>query len=69
MDKEITSILLDSCEIFYLRVTARGVVRHRADRDSGIGQLYLDRSHIRNVAFELVKFEDPDAGADMADSD
>ena len=58
-EKEITSILLDSCEIFYLRVTARGVARRKTERDSSIGQLYLDRSHIRNVAFELVKFEDP----------
>jgi hypothetical protein len=63
-EKEITSILLDSCEIFYLRVTTRGVSRRKADRDSSIGQLYLDRSHIRNVAFELVKFEDSDADAD-----
>lgn len=55
-EKEITSILLDSCEIFYLRVTSRGVARRKADRGSNIGQLYLDRSHIRNVAFELVKF-------------
>lgn len=62
-DKEITSILLDSCEIFYLRVSQRGVVRRKADRDSNIGQLYLDRSHIKNVAFELVKFADPVDGA------
>ena len=44
-EKEITSILLDSCEIFYLRVSQRGVARRKADRDSNIGQLYLDRSH------------------------
>jgi hypothetical protein len=55
-EKEITSILLDSCEIFYLRVSQRGVSRRKADRDSDIGQLYLDRSHIKNVAFERVKF-------------
>jgi len=57
-EKEITSILLDSCEIFYLRVSQRGVSRRKADRDSDIGQLYLDRSHIKNVAFERVKFAD-----------
>jgi hypothetical protein len=57
-EKEITSILLDSCEIFYLRVSQRGVARRKAERDSDIGQLYLDRSHIRNVAFERVKFAD-----------
>ncbi len=62
-EKEITSILLDSCEIFYLRVSQRGVARRKADRDSDIGQLYLDRSHIRNVAFERVKFVDDDGGA------
>jgi len=55
-EKEITSILLDSCEIFYLRVSQRGVSRRKANRDSDIGQLYLDRSHIKNVAFERVKF-------------
>ncbi len=57
-EKEITSILLDSCEIFYLRVSQRGVARRKVDRDSDIGQLYLDRSRIRNVAFERVKFAD-----------
>ena len=62
-EKEITSILLDSCEIFYLRVSQRGVSRRKADRDSAIGQLYLDRSHIRNVAFERVKFADDDNSA------
>ena len=61
-EKEITSILLDSCEIFYLRVSQRGVARRKASRDSDIGQLYLDRSHIRNVAFERVKFVDHHTG-------
>lgn len=55
-EKEITSILLVSCETFYLRVTQRGVSRRKAERDSAIPQLYLDRSHIRNVAFERVRF-------------
>ena len=61
-EKEITSILLDSCEIFYVRVSQRGVARRKTDRDSDIGQLYLDRSHIRNVAFERVRFVDDDGG-------
>lgn len=65
-EKEITSVLLDSCEVFYLRVTTRGVTRRRADRDSSIGQLYLDRSHIKNVAFELVKFEDSEESEAVA---
>jgi hypothetical protein len=59
-EKEITSILLDSCEIFYLRVSENGVSRRNAARDSEIGQLYLDRAHIRNVAFERVMFADED---------
>jgi hypothetical protein len=67
VEKEITSILLDSCEIFYLRVTSRGVSRRKASQDSSIGQLYLDRSHIRNVAFELVRFEDVEGEADVAE--
>ncbi len=62
-EKEITSILLDSCEIFYLRVSQRGVARRKVDRDSDIGQLYLDRSHIKNVAFERVKFVEDENGS------
>lgn len=56
-DKEITSILLTACETFYLRVGASGVVRRKAQRTSPIPQLYLDRSRIKNVAFERVRFE------------
>lgn len=55
-EKQITSILLDSCEIFHLRVTPAGVARGKARRGSDIGQLYLDNAHIRNVAFERVRF-------------
>lgn len=58
-EKEITSILLSSCETFYLRVTTKGVTRRKTDRENAIPQLYLDRSRIRNVAFERVKFGDP----------
>ena len=57
-EKQITSVLLDSCEVFYLRVTSEGVDRREASRDSDIGQLYLDHSHIRNIAFERVRFSD-----------
>jgi hypothetical protein len=64
-EKEITSILLDSCEIFYLRVSQRGVSRRESTRDSDIGQLYLDRSHIKNVAFERVKFVDDGSKSDV----
>lgn len=56
-DKEITSILLTACETFYLRVGSSGVVRRKAQRTSPIPQLYLDRSRIKNVAFERVRFE------------
>lgn len=56
-DKEITSILLTACETFYLRVGASGVVRRKAQRTSPIPQLYLDRTRIKNVAFERVRFE------------
>lgn len=55
-DKEITSILLTSCETFFLRVTQRGVIRREAGRTSPIEQLYLDRSRIKNVAFERLRF-------------
>lgn len=57
-DKEITSILLMDCETFYLRVTAAGVVRRKAARPSDFAQIYLDRSRIKNIAFELVRFAD-----------
>jgi len=57
-DKEITSILLASCETFYLRVTRAGVVRRKVARDSDIPQIYLDRSRIKNVAFERVRFQE-----------
>jgi hypothetical protein len=55
-DKEVTSILLTSCETFYLRVTAAGVVRRKALQTSTIPQLYLDQSRIKNIAFERVRF-------------
>lgn len=55
-DKQITSILLRSCETFYLRVTASGVVRREASRASPIEQLYLDQSRIKNIAFERLRF-------------
>ncbi len=59
-EREITSILLTSCETFYLRVTQQGVVRREAQRTSPIDQLYLDRSHIKNIAFERLRFvEEP----------
>ncbi len=56
-DKEVTSVLLSSCETFYLRVTASGVLRRKAIRTSRIPQLYLDRSRIKNIAFERVRFK------------
>jgi hypothetical protein len=59
-EREITSVLLISCETFYLRVTRSGVVRRETSRALPIEQLYLDRAHIRNVAFERVRIE-PDA--------
>lgn len=55
-DKEITSILLEGAETFYLRVSQSGVVRRKVNRTSPIPQLYLDRSRIKNVAFERVRF-------------
>ena len=55
-DKEITSILLTSCETFYLRVTKAGVARREALKSSAIEQLYLDRARIQNVAFERLRF-------------
>ena len=55
-EKEITSIMLTSCETFYLRVTKAGVTRREAVRTSAIEQLYLDRSRIKNVAFERLRF-------------
>jgi hypothetical protein len=57
-EKEMSSTLLDSCEIFHLRVSRSGVPRREAARESCIGQLCLDRSHIRHVTFERVKFAD-----------
>jgi hypothetical protein len=56
-EREITSVLLISCETFYLRVTRAGVVRREALRSAPIEQLYLDRSRIKNVAFERLRFE------------
>jgi hypothetical protein len=55
-DREITSILLTSCETFYLRVTQAGVARREAIRSAPIEQLYLDRSRIKNIAFERLRF-------------
>ncbi len=57
-DREITSILLTSCETFYLHISASGVVRREGARDQDIPQLYLDRSRIKNIAFERVRFGD-----------
>lgn len=56
-DKEITSVLLRSCETFYLRVTAEGVVREKVAKATPIPQLYLDHEHIKNIAFERVRFD------------
>lgn len=55
-DKEITSVLLTSCETFYLRVTEAGVLREKVSKSTPIPQLYLDRANIKNIAFERVRF-------------
>ncbi len=55
-DKEITSILLKSCETFYVRIGKAGVSRRQVSRSSPIPQMYLERSRIRNIAFEKVRF-------------
>jgi hypothetical protein len=55
-EHEITSVLIDSCETFFLRITPEGVVRESAPKATPIPQLYLDRTHIKNIAFERVRF-------------
>ena len=54
-DREISSILLADCEVFYLRVGSVGVARRRGFATDAIPQLYIDKSRIKNIAFEKVR--------------
>lgn len=62
-DKEITSILMIECETFYLHVAPKGVFRRTVARENPIPQLYLDRSRIKNIAFEFVRLAPAGAAA------
>ena len=55
--KEITSVLLSDCILFYLLVTKHGVERIETETDEPIQQLYLDRDRIKNIAFERLRLE------------
>ena len=54
-DKEITTIVLSDCEVFYLRVDKRGVRQYDAAGYEVLSRLYLERARIKNINFERVR--------------
>ena len=54
-DKEVTYILLSDCELFYLRVDARGVRQRTPLGADPLPQLYLERARIKNIAFARLR--------------
>lgn len=59
-DKEITSLLLSNCTRFRIQLTPAGLERAALRGGSTIPRLYIERSQIKNIAFNVYQLADPE---------